>query len=81
MKVKIGQEVYVDGIYEIPGGLGKVSGIETKKSVYRKNSLLITIEEVPAVQYTWTNHLEKCQPTLKKIYGKQRAGVKNEPVK
>lgn len=60
---------------------GRCLALKQKKSVYRKNSLLITIEEVPAVQYTWTDHLEKHQVTLKKMYGKQRAGVKNESAK
>lgn len=86
MKIKIGQDVYVnkviatDSIDEIPGGLGKISDIEFRRSFQRKVTQLITVEEVPGIQYTWTNHLEKCQAALKKMYGKQRAGVKNGSV-
>jgi hypothetical protein len=84
MKVKRGQEVYVgkidatDIIGMVPGGLGKVVDIEFRRCVYRKDTVLISIEEVPGVQYTWTNHLEKHQDTLKKMYGKQRAGIKKD---
>jgi len=81
MNVKVGKEVYVDainGVDYIPGGLGKVVDIELKRSVYRKITQLISIEEVPGVKYVWTNHLEKHQATLKKIYSKQRAGVKKD---
>lgn len=84
MKIKIGQDVYVDAanitdpINTIPGGLGKIFGIESRKSVYRKITQLISIEEVPGGKYVWTNHLEKHQTTLKKMYGKQRAGIKKD---
>lgn len=84
MKVKIGKDVYVDAIYisgqfaAVPGGLGKVIDIEDKKSFSRKLTQLISIEEIPGAKYTWTNHLEKYQATLKKMYGKQRAGIKKD---
>ncbi|GEM_PF-3060778 len=73
---KVGEDIYIKN----PGIVGFSSGLATVTSVKPgisggKKVTRITVRENPKTSYNWDQFLSKEQKSLKKLCGKNRAGL------